>query len=68
MGRARAMAAGAKLTLASITKIENQTASFQPPMQMPITMRAVAEAPAQTPITPGEIEIRAQVTLTINVR
>jgi uncharacterized protein YggE len=29
---------------------------------------AAAESVAQTPITPGEIEVRAQVTLTIELR
>jgi uncharacterized protein YggE len=69
MSRAQAMAAGARLTLGSIVRIENQTMSSQP-MPMPRAMTAMASAAPEprTPIVPGEIEIRAQVTLSVSVR
>jgi uncharacterized protein YggE len=67
MARARAMAMGAGRTLGSITRIEehNQGSIVFPQPQM---MRmAAAEAPP-TPIAPGELEIRAVVTLTVELR
>ncbi len=68
MGRAQAMATGAHLTLGSIVRIENQTASTIP-MPMPRVMAMAAAAPEpKTPIVPGEIEIRAQVTLSVSVK
>ena len=72
MARARAMAEGAKVTLGAILSIQNQS----PPtdaMPMPL-VRSLAGAgggggavPA-TPVTPGEIEIVARVTVSIAIR
>lgn len=67
MARAGAMAAGAGRTLGSITRIEEHNlggiASPQPMM-----MRMAAAEAAPTPIVPGEVEIRAVVTLTVELR
>jgi hypothetical protein len=68
MARARAIAAGANAQIGAIVRIDEQ-GGFEPPQ--PVMYRqgvaGLAEAP-QTPITPGEVEIRAQVTLTVAVR
>jgi uncharacterized protein len=64
--RAEAAAAGAGATLDRIIRIEERRAEPGRPMPM-MAMRADAEA-AQTPVAPGEIEIRAQVTLTVALR
>lgn len=62
MARARALANGGGVKLGSILRIDE---SGQPrPTPMPyMTMRA--EGAPQTPITPGEIEISAQVQVTV---
>jgi uncharacterized protein YggE len=68
LARAQAIAAGAKRGLGEIVRIEEQGAGpiVAKPMQ---TMRmSTAPADAATPITPGEIEIRAQVSLTVQLR
>jgi uncharacterized protein len=62
-GRAEAVAAGAGRSLGAILRIEEQGAVQLPPRPMGM-MAARAEAVADTPITPGEIEVRASVTLT----
>ena len=68
MARARAIAAGANAQIGAIVRIDEQGGFDPPPMPMYRTQTAtMAEAP-QTPITPGEVEIRAQVTLTVAVR
>ena len=64
MARARAMADGAKVTLGSIVRIDEQ-AQFRPVYAREMQMQA-AEAPA-TPISPGEIQVSAQVTLTVQI-
>lgn len=67
MARARAIASGAKATLGSIQRIEDQVEMYKP-TPVPMTMRAGMESAApQTPVTPGEIEITARVTLTVNI-
>ena len=65
MARARAIAAGAKGTLGPILRIEDQVEMYKP-TPIPMTMRAEAAAP-QTPVSPGEIEITARVTLTVRI-
>jgi uncharacterized protein YggE len=69
MVRAAAMASGAGRTLGPIARIEEQ--NFGPVMPKPFVMAARAsgaDAVVQTPITPGEIEIRAAVTLTVELK
>lgn len=68
MASARAIAAGANATLGPIVRIDEQ-GDFQPPMPMYRTQTmAMSEAAPQTPITPGEVEIRAQITLTVSIK
>jgi uncharacterized protein len=63
-GRAEAVAAGAGRSLGPIVRIDEQGQGF--PMPRPVGMMAArAEAMPDTPITPGEIEVRASVTLTV---
>lgn len=64
LARAEAAAAGAGQAVARIQRIEESRVTVQPPQPLLQAMRAEAAAVAETPITPGEIEIRAQVTLT----
>ncbi|HYN10141.1 MAG TPA: SIMPL domain-containing protein [Vicinamibacterales bacterium] len=65
MARAKAIAAGVGATLGPILRIDEQGEMAQPVPYM--TMRAEAAAPAQTPISLGEIEIRVSVTLTVAI-
>lgn len=70
MSRAQAIAVGAKRTLGQIVRIEDQNTGpiMAKPMQM-MAMRAGAAAQdVATPITPGEIEVRAQVSLTVELK
>ena len=64
--RAEAAAAGAGRAIDRIVKIEDQGAA-EPPQPRPYMMRAgaAAEAAVQTPIQPGDVEIRARVTITV---
>ena len=70
MARARAIAAGAGRTLGAIVRVDDQNVSSQPPTPMPYAMRTVAGAAeaTPTPITPGEIEVRALVMVTFELR
>ncbi len=65
-GRAEAAAAGAGVTIDHVLRIEEQR-SAQPEPRPMMMMRATAES-APTPITPGELEIRAAVTMTSALR
>ena len=67
MARARAIAAGANASLGPIVRIEEQGGMRQPPMPYVAMARESAQA-APTPITPGEIEISANVTVTVQIR
>ena len=64
--RAEAAAAGAGMTLGPVVRIEEQRA-FSPEPRPMMAMRAEG-MDSQTPITPGEIEIRAMVTLTSAIK
>jgi hypothetical protein len=64
-GRAEAAAAGANLQLAGVVRIEEQGRAV--PMVSMARMEMDA-ARAETPIAPGEIEIRATVMLTAEIR
>jgi uncharacterized protein YggE len=66
MARATAMAAGAGRTLGAIMRLEEQREMSVTPM--PYVMRSAAPAAVETPISPGEIEIKARVTLTVSIR
>ena len=65
MARAKALAAGGAVVLGPVLRIED-SGDVRPPMPY-MAMRAEGGAPAQTPIVPGELEIRAQVTVTVKI-
>jgi len=66
MARARAIALGARAELGGIVRIDEQGESAPPGIVM--AMRAETAAAAQTPVSAGEIEIRAHVTLTVAIK
>ena len=66
MARARALAAGASVALGPIQRID-EAAEVQPPMPFQ-TMKVEMAAAPQTPISPGEVEIRATVTVTVRIQ
>ncbi len=63
--RARAIADGARMTLGPIVRIDEQ-AQFRP--SYGAEMRMAAAPPAETPISPGQVQISAQVTLTVQIK
>ena len=67
--RAQAIAAGARRSLGPIARIEAHAIDNMPRPPMPMMQRMAAGADdTATPITPGEIEIRAMVTVTVELR
>jgi len=67
--RAEAAAAGAGRTLDRVLRIEDiRQGSIPPPRPMVAFSRAGAEPVQETSIEPGQIEIRAQVTLTVSIK
>jgi uncharacterized protein YggE len=68
-GRAEAMAAGAGVTLGPIVRIDEQgqPAPVPRPVQM-MAMRAAAADVPETPVSAGEIEVDATVTLTVSIK
>jgi uncharacterized protein YggE len=72
MARAKAMAAGAGLALGRTLRIEEGVNQVMPKYNEPMIMaragRGGAEAQVETPIEPADIEIRAQVSLTIEIK
>jgi uncharacterized protein YggE len=69
MSRAQAIAAGAKRALGSVIRIDDQGGPRLPPPQPMFRMAAAGQAAdVQTPITPGEIEVRAEVSVTVELR
>ena len=67
-GRAEALAAGAGVRIDRIVRIEESRTPILPPRPMQMREMATMAADAAPPITPGTVEIRAQVTLTAAVR
>jgi uncharacterized protein YggE len=65
MGRAEAIASGAKRTLGGILRLTEQRSS--PGSIQPMAFAARAGAPP-TPVAPGEVEIRASVSLTVAIK
>jgi len=61
--RAEAAAAGANGTLGNVIRIEEQR-SVRPPMPMPMMRAQAMDASPETPVSAGQIEIDATVTLT----
>ena len=66
LGRARAMAQGAGGSLGPILRIE-ESGGMQAPASFQ-TMRAVSQESMPTPISAGDIEIRAEVSVTVRIR
>ena len=65
--RAAALAAGAGMSVAGVLRIDEQRLGIPPPQPMMMRQRAdmaTAES-AAPPITPGELEVRVAVTLTV---
>jgi uncharacterized protein YggE len=65
--RADAAASGAGLTIDRVMRIEEQRGYVQEPRPMAMRRDLAAES-AQTPITAGELEVRATVTMTTAIR
>ena len=65
--RANAAAAGAGMKVERIVRIEEQRTSVMPPPRPMMAMRMEAQA-ASTPVVAGELEIRANVTVTAAIR
>lgn len=67
--RADAAAAGAGATIDRVVRIEEQRMPPQEPRPVMMMRATMAQAaPPETPITPGELEIRASVTMTVAIR
>jgi uncharacterized protein YggE len=66
--RADAAASGAGLIVDRVLRIDDSRQSFQPPRPMLAMAREAADAQVATPIEAGDVEIRAQVTLTVGIR
>lgn len=64
--RAEAAAAGARRTVDRVMRIEESGARQDPPMAMPVARAMSVEA--ATPVAAGEIEIRADVTVTVTLK
>jgi uncharacterized protein YggE len=67
MGRAEAIARGARREVGGILRI-NEQRMFPQPMFRAAAGAMAQDMAASTPITPGEVEIRAQVMLTVGIR
>ena len=65
--RAEAAAEGADMKVAGIIRIEEHTATVMPPRPV-MAMRAEAAQQPTTPVAPGELEVRASVTVTSALR
>ena len=67
--RADAAASGAGLKVDRVIRIEEHRARMQPPVPMMMAERAVGmAAQAVPPVTPGELEVQANVTLVAAIR
>jgi uncharacterized protein YggE len=69
MARARAIASGAGVTVGPIVRIDDQYQSSPPMYAMGAGGGArLAAAPPETPISAGELEVRAEVMMTVVIR
>jgi uncharacterized protein YggE len=67
--RAEAAAAGAGMKVDRVVKIEEHRMGIVPPPRPMMAMRAeMSQAAAEPPVQPGELEIRASVTLTAAIK
>jgi uncharacterized protein YggE len=62
--RADAAAAGAGRAIDRVVRVEEAGLASPPPRPYPMAARADLQTEAMTPVAPGELEIRARVTLT----
>jgi hypothetical protein len=67
-GRADAAASGANLRVDRVVRIEEQRTHVPEPRPMVMMRQAASMETAQPPIAPGELEIRAVVTMTASIR
>jgi uncharacterized protein YggE len=67
LARARAIASGAGADLGAIVRIDEER-QMEGPMPMYRVASAGADATIPTPVSPGDLEIRAQVMLTVAMR
>jgi len=65
LSRAQAMATGARRNLGAILRVDDLGVRTELPMARTMTM---AKAGAETPITPGTIEVTADVTVWVSIR
>jgi hypothetical protein len=70
MGRAQAMAAGAGRSVGTLLRVQEQRASVSPVFRSAQGMGrgAGTAAVVETPVAPGEIEIRGMVTVTVGIK
>jgi uncharacterized protein YggE len=70
MGRAQAMAAGAGRSVGPLLRVQEQRTSMGPVFRSAQTMGrgGGSAAVVETPVAPGEIEIRGVVTVTVGIR
>ena len=68
MAKANTMAAAAKRAVDRILRIEEQFVGGPQPVERSAVMMRMSAADAQTPVAAGEIEIRAQVRLTVAIK
>jgi hypothetical protein len=66
--RAEAMAAGAGTTVDRVLRVDDIRQSFPPPRPMMAMAREAADMQVSTPIEAGDVEVRAQVTLTVAIK
>ena len=67
MAKAQALASGAGRTVDRVIRIEESFAGQEGPRPM-MMERAFAKADASTPVAAGELEIRAQVRVTVAIK
>jgi uncharacterized protein len=66
--RAEAAAAGAGRSVDRVIRINDSRDSAVPPPRPMMAMVRTAEAPAQTPVEPGLVEIHSRVSLTVSMK
>ncbi len=66
--RAEAAASGANLRVDRVLRIEEQRAVVEPPRPMMMMRQSAGAVESQPPISPGELEVRALVTMTSAIR
>jgi len=66
--RAEAAASGVGRTIDRVLRIDDTRRDTPRPVPMQMMAREVAQADAATPVEAGEIEIRAQATLTVSIK